>query len=58
MKISRIGVIGGSHGGYLALMLATRVKPAATVSFAGLTDLSSMLFERVAGAVGVGTYRV
>ena len=50
-EISRIGVIGGSHGGYLALMLATRVKPAATVSFAGLTDLRSMLFERVAGAV-------
>ena len=50
-EISRIGVIGGSHGGYLALMLSTRVKPAATVSFAGLTDLGSMMFERVASAV-------
>lgn len=46
----RIGVVGGSHGGYLALMLSTRVKPAATVSFAGLTDLTAILYERVSEA--------
>ena len=50
-EISRIGVIGGSHGGYLALMLSTRVKPAATISFAGLADIGAMMFERVAAAV-------
>ena len=44
----RIGVIGGSHGGYLALMLATRVRPTATVVFAGLTDLTSLMYERTA----------
>ncbi|MGH8244873.1 MAG: alpha/beta hydrolase family protein [Gammaproteobacteria bacterium] len=42
---TRIAVIGGSHGGYLAQMLATRVSPAATVSFAGLTDIESMFHE-------------
>ena len=42
----RIGVIGGSHGGYLTMMLATRIKPAAAVSFAGLSDIEEMFFER------------
>lgn len=42
---SRIGVIGGSHGGYLAQMLATRTQPAATVSFAGLSDIEGMFFK-------------
>lgn len=42
---SRIAVIGGSHGGYLAQMLATRVSPAATVSFAGLSDIEAMFFK-------------
>ena len=42
---TRIAVIGGSHGGYLAQMLATRVSPAATVSFAGLTDIEGMFYE-------------
>lgn len=42
---TRIGIIGGSHGGYLALMLATRVSPAAVVSFAGLVDIVGMFYE-------------
>lgn len=42
---SRIAVIGGSHGGYLAQMLATRVSPTATVSFAGLTDIEAMFYD-------------
>jgi dipeptidyl aminopeptidase/acylaminoacyl peptidase len=42
---NRIAVIGGSHGGYLAQMLATRVAPAATVSFAGLTDIEGMFYD-------------
>lgn len=42
---SRIGVIGGSHGGYLALMLATRVEPAATVVFVGLADIRGYLYD-------------
>lgn len=47
-EIGKIGVIGGSHGGYLAMMLSTRVKPDATVSFAGLSDIRTMLYDRVA----------
>lgn len=42
---NRIAVVGGSHGGYLAQMLATRAAPAATVSFAGLTDIEGMFYE-------------
>ena len=42
---ARIGVIGGSHGGYLAKMLATRITPAAVVSFAGLTDIEGKFFD-------------
>jgi len=42
---TRIAVIGGSHGGYLAQMLATRISPAATVSFAGLTDIEGMFYD-------------
>ena len=42
---ARVAVIGGSHGGYLAQMLATRIRPAATVSFAGLTDIEGMFYE-------------
>jgi dipeptidyl aminopeptidase/acylaminoacyl peptidase len=42
---ARVAVIGGSHGGYLAQMLATRIPPAATVSFAGLTDIEGMFYE-------------
>ena len=42
---SRVAVIGGSHGGYLAQMLAARARPAATVSFAGLTDIEGMFYE-------------
>lgn len=42
---SRIAVIGGSHGGYLAQMLATRISPAATVSFAGLSDIEGMFYD-------------
>jgi dipeptidyl aminopeptidase/acylaminoacyl peptidase len=43
---NRIGVIGGSHGGYLTKMLATRISPAAVVSFAGLSDIEGMFFDR------------
>ena len=38
---TRVAVIGGSHGGYLAQMLATRERPAATVK-AQLTSPSSV----------------
>ena len=41
----RVAVIGGSHGGYLAQMLSTRAKPAATVSFAGLSDIEGMFYD-------------
>jgi len=42
---SRIAIIGGSHGGYLAKMAATRIRPAAVVSLAGLTDIEDMFFD-------------
>jgi dipeptidyl aminopeptidase/acylaminoacyl peptidase len=41
----RIAVIGVSHGGYLAQMLASRIEPAAVVSFAGLSDIEGMFYE-------------
>jgi len=42
---NRIAVIGGSHGGYLAQMLANRAHPAVTVSFAGLSDIEGMFYS-------------
>lgn len=42
---NRVGVIGGSHGGYLAMMLATRISPAVAVSFAGLSDIEGMFYD-------------
>ena len=48
---NRIAGIGGSHGGYLAQMLATRVTPAATVSFAGLTDIGTLAALELDGKV-------
>jgi dipeptidyl aminopeptidase/acylaminoacyl peptidase len=42
---SRIAVIGGSHGGYLAMMVASRIRPRAVVSFAGLADIETMFFD-------------
>jgi len=42
---SRIAIIGGSHGGYLALMLATRIRLNAVVSMAGLVDIEDMFFD-------------
>jgi len=42
---SRIAIIGGSHGGYLALMLATRIPLNAVVSMAGLVDIEDMFFD-------------
>ncbi|MCX6635801.1 MAG: alpha/beta fold hydrolase [Acidobacteria bacterium] len=42
---SRIAIIGGSHGGYLALMLATRIQLNAVVSMAGLVDIEDMFFD-------------
>ncbi|MBI3208690.1 MAG: alpha/beta fold hydrolase [Candidatus Solibacter usitatus] len=41
----RIAIIGGSHGGYLAAMAATRTPLAAVVSLAGLTDIEDMFFD-------------
>ena len=43
----RIGVIGGSHGGAIALLLGTRLTPAAIVSFAGLTDWHARTYDEV-----------
>ena len=45
VNADRIAVIGGSHGGYLAQMLASRTDPAATVSFAGLSDIEGMFHK-------------
>jgi dipeptidyl aminopeptidase/acylaminoacyl peptidase len=42
---NRIGIVGGSHGGYLALMLATRLSPAAVVAFAGIADVVWKYYE-------------
>jgi dipeptidyl aminopeptidase/acylaminoacyl peptidase len=42
---SRVAVIGGSHGGYLAKMLASRTRPAAVVSYAGPADIEGMFFD-------------
>lgn len=42
---TRVGVIGGSHGGYLTQMLCSRLSPAAAVSFAGLSDIEGMFYE-------------
>ena len=41
----KIAVIGGSHGGYLGMMLATRVPLAALVSFAGAADVAELYAE-------------
>jgi dipeptidyl aminopeptidase/acylaminoacyl peptidase len=42
----RVGVIGGSHGGYLAEFLATRIRPAAVVSYGGGTDIVSYFYPQ------------
>jgi len=47
----RVGVIGGSQGGYLALMLATRERPAAVVAFAGLVDVVAVFYKQVQEAL-------
>jgi dipeptidyl aminopeptidase/acylaminoacyl peptidase len=36
---TKVGLYGASHGGYIALMAATRVKPAAVVACAPVVDL-------------------
>lgn len=41
----RIVVAGGSHGGYLALMLAVKEEPAAVVCWAGLVDVEGIFYE-------------
>jgi len=41
----RIALIGGSHGGYLAEFAATRIKPAAIVSYGGGTDIEATMFD-------------
>jgi dipeptidyl aminopeptidase/acylaminoacyl peptidase len=43
----RIGVLGGSHGGTIALMLATRLTPAAVVAFSAMPDWSGRMYEMV-----------
>ena len=42
---NRISVIGGSHGGYLAELLAMHKKPVCVVSLAGLVDIEA-LYDR------------
>ncbi len=37
-----IGLIGYSHGGYIALMAAPYIKPAFVIDIAGMTDLADM----------------
>jgi dipeptidyl aminopeptidase/acylaminoacyl peptidase len=42
----RVGIIGGSHGGYLTMRAITKVRPAAAVSFAGLVDIAKLFSGR------------
>ncbi len=42
----RVAVLGDSHGGYLALMLATRERPPAVVVYAGLVDAFGLFYQR------------
>jgi dipeptidyl aminopeptidase/acylaminoacyl peptidase len=39
----RIALIGASHGGYLAEFVATRIKPAAVISYSGGTDIEATM---------------
>ncbi len=43
----RVGIVGGSHGGYLTMRAITRVRPGAAVSFAGLVDIGLLFSGRV-----------
>lgn len=44
---NRIGVVGGSHGAILSLLLATRLTPAAVVAFSARTDIHGTLYNQV-----------
>lgn len=48
----QVAVLGDSHGGYLALMLATRERPSAVVVYAGLTDVVELFYDRAQTYVG------
>ena len=41
----RVAVLGDSHGGFIALMLATRERPAAVVAYAGIADPVALFYE-------------
>jgi len=42
----RVGIVGGSHGGYLTMKAIATIRPAAAVSFAGLVDIGALFAER------------
>ncbi|MDA0744946.1 MAG: alpha/beta fold hydrolase [bacterium] len=42
----RVAVAGASHGGYLALMLATKERPAAILAYAALVDIVGIFYEQ------------
>ncbi|MBI3210022.1 MAG: alpha/beta fold hydrolase [Candidatus Solibacter usitatus] len=41
----RIAVLGSSHGGYLVLLMATRIRPAAVLSLAGSADIEATFYD-------------
>lgn len=47
----RVAVLGGSHGGLIALMLATRERPAAVVAYAGIADPVALFYESAQSSV-------
>lgn len=42
----RVAVAGESHGGYLALMLATKEKPTAVLAYAALIDIVGIFYDQ------------
>ena len=42
---NRVGIIADSYGGYLALLLASKERPAAVVACAGLVDLIGLWYD-------------
>ena len=43
----RIGVVGGSHGAIISLLMATRLSPTAMVAFSANVDMHARMYENV-----------
>jgi dipeptidyl aminopeptidase/acylaminoacyl peptidase len=41
---NRVAILGTSHGGYLVLLMATRIQPAAVLSLAGTADIEELFY--------------